>query len=76
MLYDTGVIYIEVVELCMFEVGQLVRIREQTWQVLEDHAAYAGGDHALRVRGLEGRARGQERLLVVAHLSRMAWSLL
>ena len=27
----------------MFEVGQLVRIREQTWQVLEDHAAYAGG---------------------------------
>src|SRR5260221_8625484 len=64
MLYDTGVIYIEVVELCMFEVGQLVRIREQTWQVLEDHAAYAGGDHALRVRGLEGRARGQERLFI------------
>ena len=31
----------------MFEVGQLVRIREQTWQVLEDHAAYAGGDDAL-----------------------------
>ena len=48
----------------MFEVGQLVRIREQTWQVLEDHAAYAGGDHALHVRGMEGRARGQERLFI------------
>ncbi len=48
----------------MFEVGQLVQIREQTWQVLEDHAAYAGGDHVLRVRGMEGRARGQERLFI------------
>ena len=48
----------------MFEVGQLVRIREQTWQVLEDHAAYAGGDHALGVRGMEGRARGLERLFI------------
>jgi superfamily II DNA or RNA helicase len=48
----------------MFEVGQLVRIREQTWQVLEDLAAYAGGDHALRVRGMEGRARGLERLFI------------
>ena len=48
----------------MFEVGQLVCIREQTWQVLEDHAAYAGGDHTLRVRGLDGRMRGQERLFI------------
>ncbi len=48
----------------MFEVGQQVRIREQIWQVLEDHAAYASGDHALRVRGIEGRARGQERLFI------------
>jgi len=48
----------------MFEVGQLVRIREQTWQVLEDHAAYAGGDHVLRVQGMEGRVRGQERLFI------------
>ncbi len=48
----------------MFEVGQQVRIREQIWQVLEDHAAYAGGDHALRVRGMEGQARGQERLFI------------
>ena len=48
----------------MFEVGQLVRIREQTWQVLEDHAAYAGGDHTLRVRGLDGRMRGQERIFI------------
>ncbi len=55
---------VEVAEHCMFEVGQLVRIREQTWQVLEDLAAYAGGDHALRVRGMEGRARGLERLFI------------
>ncbi|HYT33846.1 MAG TPA: SNF2-related protein, partial [Ktedonobacteraceae bacterium] len=48
----------------MFEVGQLVRIREQTWQVVEDHAAYACGDHTLRVRGLEGRARGLERIFI------------
>ncbi len=48
----------------MFEVGQLVRIREQTWQVLEDHAAYAGGDHVLHVRGMEGRTLGQERLFI------------
>ena len=48
----------------MFEVGQLVRIREQSWQVLEDHAAYAGGDHTLRVRGIDGRARGTERVFI------------
>ena len=48
----------------MFEAGQLVRIREQTWQVLEDHAAYAGGDHTLRVRGLDGRVRGLERVFI------------
>lgn len=48
----------------MFEVGQLVRIREQTWQVLEDHAAYAGGDHTLRVRGLDGRVKGQDRVFI------------
>jgi superfamily II DNA or RNA helicase len=48
----------------MFEVGQFVRIREQTWQVLEDHAAYAGGDHTLRVRGMDGRIRGQDRVFI------------
>ena len=48
----------------MFEVGQLVRIRELTWQVLEDHAAYAGGDHTLRVRGLDGRMKGQDRVFI------------
>src|ERR1700740_1157588 len=48
----------------MYEVGQVVRIREQTWQVVEDHAAYAGGDHALRVRSLDGRTRGIERVFI------------
>ena len=46
----------------MFEVGQLVCIREQTWQMLEDYAAYAGGEHTLHVRGLDGLMRRQERL--------------
>jgi len=50
----------------MFEVGQLVRIREQTWQVLEDHAAHAGGDHTLRVRGIDSQARGTERVLILS----------
>ena len=62
--YDTVVKFTKVARVFMFEVGQLVRIREQTWQVLEDHTAYAGGDHTLRVRGMEGRARGQERLFI------------
>src|SRR5579875_3691832 len=63
-VYDTGIIFLESVGFCMFEVGQLVRIREQTWQVLEDHAVYAGGDHTLRVRGMDGRARGLERIFI------------
>ena len=48
----------------MFEVGQLVRIRERTWQVLDDHAAYGGGDHTLHVRGLESEVRGLERMFI------------
>ncbi|HLX40936.1 MAG TPA: hypothetical protein VKR42_10395, partial [Ktedonobacteraceae bacterium] len=48
----------------MFEVGQFVRIRERTWQVLDDHAAYSGGDHTLHVRGLEGEVRGLERMFI------------
>lgn len=48
----------------MYEVGQLVRIRERTWQVLEDHTAYAGGDHTLYVRGLDSEVRGLERIFI------------
>src|SRR6266700_4075677 len=44
----------------MFDVGQLVRIRERTWQVLEDHASHSGSDHILRVRGIEGEWRGED----------------
>jgi SNF2 family DNA or RNA helicase len=44
----------------MFDVGQLVRIRERTWQVLEDHAGHSGGDHTLLVRGEDGEFRGKE----------------
>lgn len=44
----------------MFDVGQLVRIRDRVWQVLEDHASHAGGDHTLRVRGEDGEVRGKE----------------
>ncbi len=44
----------------MFDAGQLVRIRERVWQVLEDHAGHPGGDHTLRVRAEEGEVRGRE----------------
>ena len=44
----------------MFDVGQLVRIRGQVWQVLEDHAGSPGGDHTLRVWADEGESRGRE----------------
>src|SRR5579884_474524 len=44
----------------MFDTGQLVRIRDRVWQVLEDHASHAGGDHTLRVRGEDGDVRGKE----------------
>jgi len=44
----------------MFDVGQLVRIRERTWQVLEDHVSQSGHDHILRARGVEGEWCGQD----------------
>jgi SNF2 family DNA or RNA helicase len=44
----------------MFDTGQLVRIRERTWQVLEDHAGHGSSDHVLHVRGEDGDVRGRE----------------
>jgi hypothetical protein len=48
----------------MFDVGQLVRIREQVWQVIEDHSSHPDGDHTLHVRAEEGAERGKERTFI------------
>jgi superfamily II DNA or RNA helicase len=44
----------------MYEVGQLVRIRERTWEVLDDRASGSSGDHVLKVRGQEKDVQGKE----------------
>src|SRR5258708_347856 len=42
----------------MYETGQFVRIREHTWEVVEDRAPSTGGDHLLTVRGFDDEVRG------------------
>ncbi|HYU73906.1 MAG TPA: SNF2-related protein, partial [Ktedonobacteraceae bacterium] len=53
----------------MFDAGQLVRIRERTWQVLEDHAGHGSNDHTLRVRGEDGEVRGVERTFIYSPIA-------
>lgn len=48
----------------MYEVGQLVQIRERTWEVIEDRIAGSGGDHLLSVRGVEREIRGVEQVFI------------